>query len=140
MSIIKTLLGKIGGNTIEATGNALDNLFTSDEERLEAKRLLAEIEQRPQKAQWDINLKEAHHRSLWVAGWRPAIGWVCAVSLATYYIPQFILGSKLWWVECMSKEAIVPYPLSINGLTELTWILLGLGGFRTMEKFGGVTK
>ncbi len=125
---------------IEAAGGVLDNLFTSDEERAEAKRLMQEIRQRPQAAQWEINLAEAKHRSVWVAGWRPAIGWICAASLAAYYIPQFVLASFLWVRFCLEQGQRVAYPADIGGLMELVLVLLGSMSLRTIEKFGKVTK
>lgn len=142
--MIGKLLAKVGlggaSKVIKTTGGVLDNLFTSDEERMEADRLMAEIEQRPQAAQWEINKAEAQHRSTWVAGWRPAIGWVCAVSLGSYYIPQFVLGSILWAIQCWETGKIIDYPLSIEGLMGLVTSLLGMGALRTVEKFGKLTK
>ena len=144
MSVIGTILAKVGlagvTETVKAGGTVLDNLFTSDEERLEAQRLLAEIEQRPQAAQWQTNIAEAQHRSVFVAGWRPAIGWVCAISLGSYYIPQYVMGSWLWASQCYHAGKIVAYPLEIGGLTQLVLALLGMGTLRTIEKFGKVTK
>lgn len=140
--ILGTLLAKVTGSGVSSAvgsiGNALDNLFTSDEERLEAKRLMKLIEQRPQSAQWEINKIEAQHKSWFVAGWRPAIGWVCALSLASYYIPQFVLGSILWAMQCWHTRTISPYPLDIQGLMGLVTSLLGMGALRTIEKFGKV--
>ena len=37
-------------------------------------------------AQVDVNKAEAQHRSIFVAGWRPFIGWVCGVALAYHFI------------------------------------------------------
>ena len=142
------LLGKIASfftgsdvkDVISSTGSVLDNLFTSDEEREEAKRLMKEIEQKPLQAQWDINKIEASHKNWFVAGWRPAIGWVCACSLASFYIPQFLIGSWLWVNACLEADKIVAYPLSADGLMSLVAALLGMGTLRTVEKFGKVTK
>lgn len=144
MGLIGSLIGKVTGGAasdiIKAGGGVLDNLFTSDEERMEAERLAAEIQQRPTAAQWETNKIEAGHRSIWVAGWRPAIGWVCAASLASYYIPQFIMGSVLWSIQCWQTGHVVAYPLSIEGLMGLVSSLLGLGAMRTYEKVKGAAK
>ena len=56
---------------IEAVGNLLDALFTSDKERLDKKAVLARIAQQPGLVQAEINKIEAAHKSLFVAGWRP---------------------------------------------------------------------
>jgi len=136
--ILAKVTGRAVSSTVSSVGNVLDNLFTSDEERLEAERLAKEIEQRPLEAQWKTNLAEAQHRSVFVAGWRPAIGWVCALSLASYYIPQYVLGSVIWAMDCWSSHTLKPYPLEINGLMGLVTSLLGMGALRTIEKFGKV--
>src|SRR5690606_34006090 len=60
----------------------VDALFTSDEERAEARRRLLEMEQRGELAQVAVNLQEARSESLFVAGWRPFIGWSCGAALA----------------------------------------------------------
>lgn len=125
---------------ITGVGDVLDNLFTSDEERLAAKSRDKRIKQRPMEAQWEANKIEAAHRSVFVAGWRPAIGWVCAASLATYYIPQFMMGSVLWAIDCWNGGSVVAYPLSINGVTELVSGMLGMAGLRTLEKIKGKAK
>ena len=62
---------------VEAVGNVLDALFTSDKERLDKKAVLARIAQQPRLIQGEINKIEAAHKSVFVAGWRPFIGWVC---------------------------------------------------------------
>ena len=142
MSVFSKMLAKVGfagiTETIKVGGNVLDNLFTSKEEKMEAERLMKEIEQKPDAAQWEINKIEAQHRNWWVAGWRPAIGWVCAGSLFSYYIPQFVLGSIIWTKECWAAGKLVEYPLSIEGLMGLVMSLLGMGTLRTIEKFGKV--
>ena len=120
-----------------SAGSVLDNLFTSDEEREEAKRLMAKVQDKPYQDQRDTNKIEAAHRSVWVAGWRPAIGWVCAASLASYYIPQFVLGSIIWVKACWIAGKLTAYPLQIEGVMGLVSSLLGLGTLRTIEKFGG---
>ena len=60
----------------------IDDLHTSDEERREsAIRELQEVGQQL-KAQVEVNKVEAAHASVFVAGWRPAVGWVCGIALA----------------------------------------------------------
>jgi roadblock/LC7 domain-containing protein len=44
-------------------------------------------------AQVEVNKIEAAHSSVFVAGWRPAIGWVCAAAMALYYIPMALVGT-----------------------------------------------
>ena len=87
--------------------------------------------QQPHLLQAEINKLEAQHRSLFVAGWRPAIGWTCAVGLTF----PFIINPLLQWYSGK------PGPeLPLEALTTLIVSLLGLGGLRTVEKLTGRTK
>lgn len=138
-------LGKQAGDAIaspiDAIGNVFDKLFTSDEERAQAEFVMEKLRQRPQELQSEINKLEAQHRSIFVAGWRPAIGWVLAISLGTYYIPQFTLASVLWVKLCWTAQELVKYPVeSIAGLMELVLAMLGMAGYRTIEKLNSKTK
>ena len=122
---------------IEAVGNLLDALFTSDKERLDKKAVLARIAQQPALVQSEINKIEAGHKSLFVAGWRPFIGWVCGLSL--FY--NFVLRDLLVWGLTLSQTDTPPSPvLHIDVLTTILYALLGLGGMRTFEKWQGRAK
>ena len=89
-----------------------------------------------QKAQADINLEQAKHPSLFVSGSRPAILWICALSL--FY--QFFLAPMLNWIVVVSGTSIQPPVLNTEGLMTLTLSLLGLGGMRSYEKSKGVAR
>lgn len=127
---------------IEAVGNVLDKLFTSDEEKLDKKALMLKLAQQPSLAQIELNKVEASHRSVWVAGWRPAIGWVAAASLAFFYIPQFAVATVVWikTIAALGWTVIPDYPASADGLLELVLALLGLATLRTAEKAMGKAK
>ena len=92
VNILRTLLG---GDTIAspitAIGNVFDKLFTSDEERLKAQAVLDKLAQYPAELQVELNKVEAQHRSIFVAGWRPAIGWICCLGLGYAWILQPII-------------------------------------------------
>lgn len=133
--------GKTIATPIEAIGNVFDKLFTSDEEKAQAQAVLAKLAQRPGELQVELNKVEAGHASIFVAGWRPAIGWVCAASLAVYYIPQFAMASVVWVRLSWSLDTLVPYPVSqIEGLMELVVAMLGLAGLRSIDKALGTSK
>ncbi len=137
-------LGKAAGDAIatpvEAIGNVLDKLFTSDDERQAADLVLQKLAMRPGELQTEINKLEAQHRSVWVAGWRPGIGWVCALALFFYYVPQFILATVLWWKACWATGALEAYPADASSLLELVLALLGMATIRSVEKLGRVAK
>ena len=129
--------------TVEAVGGVLDDLFTSKEEKLTHKEVMERLRQRPKEAQWKINLAEAAHRTVFVAGWRPAIGWVAATSLFFFYVPQYVIASYVWVTVIIESGFTTPlpaYPATSAGLFELVAGLLGLGLMRTHEKKAGVAK
>jgi len=146
MSLLDVLgLGKQAGNAIAepitAIGNVLDSLFTSDDEKAAAAVVMEKLRQQPSVLQVEMNKLESQHRSVFVAGWRPAIGWVLAISLAFFYIPQFSMASLLWVRMCWNASELVAYPISeISGLMELVFAMLGMGTLRTVEKLRGKTK
>ncbi|WP_428239551.1 3TM-type holin [Gynuella sp.] len=143
MNWFKRLLGGANkASPIQAIGNLFDELFTSDEERQAAEIVLKRLALEPGKLQAQINMVEASSRSLWVAGWRPFIGWVCGISLASYFIPKFIVATVVWVITIQASGwlTIPAYPVDSGRLMELVLGMLGLGALRTVEKGMGKTK
>lgn len=85
------------------------------------------------KAQTDINQEEAKNPSLFVSGWRPAVGWTCVLGL----IYTFIVQPLLSWYSANGKFSAPP-ALDMGTLLMLLGGMLGLGGMRTVEKINGV--
>ena len=90
-----------------------------------------------------INAKEAEHGSIFVAGWRPFIGWTCGFGIAW----QFIIQPLLTWIVTVAlifaapAIALPPLPILDTGpLMTLILGMLGLGGLRTYEKRLGVAR
>ena len=73
-----------------------------------------------------LNIAEAKHRSIFVAGWRPFIGWICGLAFATHYIIIPVVATY--------TEYDVP-TFDTNSLFTVLMGMLGLGGLRTYEKF-----
>ncbi|WP_049974545.1 3TM-type holin [Azospirillum sp. B4] len=86
-------------------------------------------------AQMDVNKAEAASDSVFVAGWRPFIGWVCGAALAYQYIAMPV---SVWLAGLALGHAIAPPPTLDDQLTTVLLGLLGLGGLRTLEKVKGV--
>lgn len=133
---------------IKAVGNIFDALFTSDEEREQAKAMLLKIEQHPALVQAEINKVQSQHRSVWVAGARPAIMWVCSLGLLYAFVVNPTIA---WFVACSitdvagsvdaSELTCTATPeLPLNVMMELTLAMLGLAGLRTIEKIKGVAR
>ncbi len=80
-------------------------------------------------AQIEVNKAEAAHKSLFIAGWRPAIGWICGFALLYSTIISPVIGI---WVE-------VP-EIDTSLLTSTMLGMLGLGAMRTFEKTKGVSR
>lgn len=80
-----------------------------------------------------VNMKEAESPSLFKGGWRPAVGWVCAVGLGYQFIGQPLIawGSAFYTVP-------VPPTLDLGDLLTLLFGMLGLGAYRTYEKKEGI--
>jgi len=115
----------------------VDKLFTSDQERAEAKRKLLELEQQGELAQLAINRAEAQHENVFVAGWRPAIGWVCGSALAYHYIVQPVAGfaAVIAGVDPALVQALPA--LDLGAMMPVLLGMLGLGGLRSFEKAKG---
>jgi len=90
--------------------------------------------------QLGINKAEAQHKSIFVAGWRPFVGWVGGTALAY----QFLLYPLLTWAWAWLKaQGIVPPELEappvLNTSALLTVLggMLGVGGMRSFDKHKG---
>ena len=87
-------------------------------------------------AQLDINKTEAAHRSVFVSGWRPAIGWMCGGAMGLNFIvfplASFVLAQTGHLVELPNLDMTQMMPVLMG--------MLGLGGLRTVEKLKQVSK
>lgn len=128
-------LNPIGG-IVDGLAKGLDELFTSDEEREAAKLKLATLMQQPHILQAVANIEGAKHRSVFVAGWRPAIGWVAALGLGY----QFLVLPFAGLINAYLKLPAELPQLQAEQLMTLVLSLLGLGGMRTFEKYKGISK
>lgn len=139
-SITNALFGGSGGNPIEAIGKAGDVLFTSDEERKKLNNDLEEIKQKPYLMQALANVTAANHRTLFVAGGRPALLWVAAMGLFIFFPVKFAVGTWIWAKACLEASLLMPFPFTGDNIMELVGMLLGLATLRTIEKAKGLTK
>lgn len=86
-------------------------------------------------AQADINKVEAASTRIFIAGWRPFIGWVCGVNLAYVWIGRDLL---MWLIVLVGWTVPTPPLVMQEHMFELLLGLLGLGTLRTIEKIKGV--
>lgn len=124
----------LGGGVVEGVkgiAGVINTFVETPEEKKAAKIIMTKLQQRPNEVQAEINRIEAGHRSLFVAGARPFLLWVCGFGFAL----TFLINPIIEW--------ITGYPgcqIPIDIMLELTLAILGLSGLRTYEKLKGLTK
>ena len=125
---------------LPVVGDVLDRFFPNKEEKERAQRELeAKLTEHLAKidlAQLEVNKQEASHRSVFIAGWRPFVGWTCGLSLFYTYLAQpiamFILAQTGDLVQLPHVDLSMMMPVLLG--------MLGLGGLRSFEKYKGVSK
>jgi len=85
-------------------------------------------------AQLEINKAEASSPSIFVSGWRPAIGWVCGMACAWNWIGLPVAKAGL----AIYGHPLALSPADIGEMMPILLGMLGLGGLRTAEKINGV--
>jgi hypothetical protein len=87
-------------------------------------------------AQAQANIEQAKSSSVFIAGARPAIMWICAFGLGWQFIFQPV---TVWMFAVMDSDLVLPI-FETEGLMPLTLSLLGLGGMRSFEKYKGIQR
>jgi hypothetical protein len=106
-----------------------------------AEKAKAEGELRSALLAWDqmqasVNAEEAKSSNVFVAGWRPFVGWTCGASFALNVV---ILPLLNFVIVANGGQAVV-IPMDTNLIMSTLFGMLGLGGLRTFEKIKGVSK
>jgi len=131
MGFLSRLIGGSIGESADGIANAIDRFVETPDEKRAGEVVLKKIRQEPAKWQAQINQVEAKHRSIFVAGWRPAIGWICACALAW----GWIIGPI---VQFIYPERPVP-GIEVDEAIALVMAMLGMAGLRSYEKRKGVS-
>lgn len=131
------------GGVIDSVGKIIDNVWTSDKEKLELALKEKQIDASIAQSQMAVNQAEAVHANLFVAGWRPAIGWIGATAIAYQFLFYPLM---MWiWVFGQGKGWIPPTlnPPPMIKADEL-WVIitgmLGIAGLRSLDKKNGVAR
>jgi len=131
------------GSIVKSVGDLIDDLITSDEERLEYKLKEKEIDQKVTLAQIEVNKEEAKSSNFLTNSWRPMIGHIGWMSLSY----KFILYPLIIWIwvllqsqDLIDKSINPPPVIDASELYPIILGMLGLGGYRSLEKIKKVTK
>ena len=121
---------------IEPISDILDKLIPDKDLKYKLQHELNQELHKANIAQLEVNKVEAQHRSVFVAGWRPFTGWVCASALAYHFIlePIIVFGLALNNIQLTLPQ------FDMGSLLTVLMGMLGLGGLRTFEKTKGITK
>jgi len=88
------------------------------------------------KGQLEVNKVEAASKSMFVAGWRPAVGWVTVIGMASNYI---LIPMGNFALAVAGSEIAIPL-LQMSEMMPVLLGMLGLGGMRTVEKIQKVSR
>ena len=119
------------GSIAELAGTVIQRMFP-DKTKIEQEEMAAALVE--VQGQLDTNKVEAASENLFVAGWRPFVGWVCGSGFAI----QFVVGPMCQWASAIAGHEVVFPPLDLGTMMPLLFGLLGLGGMRSFEKMYGV--
>jgi len=131
------LLGKL----VDPVSNILDKVVEDKDQKAKLAHEIATMAERHAqelaRGQIEINKEEAKSRNIFIAGWRPFVGWTCGLALFWHFlglpVTLFITG----WFNLQHP----PLPeFDMQSLMTVLLGMLGLGGMRTFEKFKGITK
>ena len=133
MSLITSLIGPVTG--------LLDKFVEDKDQKAKLAHEIATMSdthaQQALLAQLEINKAEAASGSLFKGGWRPAVGWICAIAFGYH----FVLQPLIIFVLTVAGIEIPSLPeFQMNTLLTVLGGLLGIGGLRSYEKTKGLTK
>ena len=132
IGILKSLVGPVTGLVSE---------FIEDKDK--ANQLAHDIATLAEKqhheqvmGQLEVNKAEAAHKSLFVAGWRPAVGWVCALGMASHFL---IVPFANFAMAMAGMPDQLPL-IELDTMMPVLMGMLGLGAMRSYEKTKGVSR
>jgi len=129
---LSSLVGGSIGEAADGVASAINQFVETKEEKKAAELLLMKVQQEPDKWQAEINKIEAGHRNMFIAGWRPAIGWICVFALGWGWILAPIL-------QFLFPEKKMP-AIELGEAISLVMAMLGMGALRSYEKRNTLTK
>lgn len=133
ISLLSSLVGPVSG--------LLDKFIEDKDQKARLAHEIATLAEKQAHeaamAQVEVNKAEAQHRSIFVAGWRPFVGWICAVALAYHFVLHPVVLFAAGWAGAEIPELPA---FDMDSLMTVLLGMLGLGGLRSYEKAKGLTK
>jgi phenylpyruvate tautomerase PptA (4-oxalocrotonate tautomerase family) len=131
------LLGKLVDPVSDILGKVVED---KDQKARLAHEIATMAERHAQelaRGQIEINKEEAKSRNIFIAGWRPFVGWTCGLALFWHFLGLPVTLFVTGWFNLQHP----PLPeFDMQSLMTVLLGMLGLGGMRTFEKFKGITK
>ena len=132
MSVLNALIGPVAGLLDKFIPDAGEKMAIAHELSTMAEKHAQELA----KGQLEVNKVEAASKSLFVAGWRPFIGWVCGLG----FLSNFILIPMSNFGLALAKIPVVVPMIDTAQMMPVLLGMLGLGGMRTVEKLNKVSR
>ena len=126
LPLVTALLPMLGG----IIDKVIPDRAAADKAKLEMQAKLLDAATTGALAQIEVNKVEAGHQSVFVAGWRPAIGWICAAALAYSYMIVPLVGFGF----AVVGKPMPKWPVLDANLWELMFGMLGMGALRSYDK------
>jgi hypothetical protein len=121
--------------------NLLDQFIEDKDQKAKLAHEIATMSQKHMQeqtmGQLEINKAEAQHRSIFVAGWRPFLGWCLSFAMLWH----FMIAPLIIFAAGMAGMTLPELPVfDMDSLMTVLLGMLGLGGLRTFEKTKGLSK
>ena len=130
--MIESLIGPVAG--------LLDKFIEDKDQKNALAHQIATISERHAqelaKGQLEVNKAEAASNSLFVAGWRPAVGWVCVLGMAS----NFVLIPMVNFILALAESSITVPLIDTSTMMPVLLGMLGLGAMRSAEKIKKVSR
>ena len=132
MSILNSLIGPVTG---------LLDKFIEDKDKknqiaYELSTMAEKHAQELAKGQIEVNKAEAAHTSMFVAGWRPAVGWCCVLGMTGNFM---VIPFTNFVLALLEIEVVIPL-IDLETMMPVLMGMLGLGAMRSYEKTKGVSR
>lgn len=130
--MIESLIGPVAG--------LLDKFIEDKDQKNALAHQIATMSERHAqelaKGQLEVNKAEAASTSLFVAGWRPAVGWVCVLGMAS----NFVLIPMVNFILALAESTVTVPLIDTSTMMPVLLGMLGLGAMRSAEKIKKVSR